>query len=165
MAIKEQVKRPEPGSGFGFNTFRDPSGGRSQGVAITDEDGSHQGIEANPLVIKPWPAPVIRYNTGALPEASAILSAVPTRLLHLRVVMDLASVAPAYMLLFDAVSVPANNAVPIWRTYVHRDGQADETFEEGKELVFTYGLVVALSSTPGTLTLADPLGYFHARRI
>jgi len=164
MAIKELAKRPEPSEGLGFNTFRDAGGGRSQGVALTDGDGEHLGIPGNPMVIEPGSTPLIKYRTGVIPEASALLSALPTKLRQIRIILQKSTTSHLYLMLFDGVSVPANGATPDWRAFVPRGGQADEVFNRGEELEFAVGLVAALSTDEDSLQIAGPVGFFQSRR-
>lgn len=73
-----------------------------------------------------------------------------------------------YLMLFDATEVPSNGAVPVWRAIVPAEQQASLTFfgNDFNNLAganFKTGIVAALSSTKGTLTVttADE-AYFQA---
>lgn len=165
MATRIFANRPNPDSGQQFNLFQDSSGGMSQGVVITGNDGEHLGLTANPLITQLKNETIIRYTTGAVAEASAVIASGATRLAHIRIILNPAVTTDYYAMMFDLPSVPGNTAVPMWRAFIPRGGQIDETYDPGKELVFSNGCVVCISETVNQLTLASPVAFIQTRRI
>ncbi len=100
-----------------------------------------------------------RSNSGTLAK-SAVLC-VEKKMVK-RVAADNTGAAISYLMLFDAIVLPADGTVPAFERAIPI-GQAGElTFGEAGES-FQTGLVAALSSTPAVLTLvATAVGWFHA---
>lgn len=91
-----------------------------------------------------------RSNSGGL-AASAVLSDGPHN--HRQVSVDNKSASVNYYLqLFNAASLPANGAVPEFEMVVPFGTTRGFEWNWGER--FSAGLVAALSTTPGTLTVS-----------
>jgi hypothetical protein len=85
--------------------------------------------------------------------ASAVLKTGPGRLTYLQLYNNNASTR--YVMLFDATALPANGTNPLVMQGVGATQSiAKELAFPPEGLIFNSGLVIALSSTPGSLTIA-----------
>lgn len=106
-----------------------------------------------------------RYTSPAAGDGTAgvlIKAAARGRLYKLRT-MNKAATAYTIMI-FDKATAPVNADVPIWRaSLANVIGSENELDFNLWGLQFNNGLGIAISSTPGTLTLAVALdAFFHA---
>lgn len=185
------ILRTDDTLGDVFLTFLDPSARRSQGVALVENLLAQPlGVAGEPLVaaltagttvIDSSPpveiaittdgfhSPVTNYVslTPGSAEVSAIISASPTTLLELRVILEPTALVDRWVMLFDASSLPADTTEPLWRGYVPGGSSISESW--GGELTelpgLTFpsnGIVAAVSSTPNTLTVTGAEAYFQA---
>lgn len=117
----------------------------------------------------PVPNPnVTKFDSGA-DVASAIIKASPGTLLDIFGVNGLAAATPPtnvrYLHFFDAVAVPANGTAPEWVAPPIQGQQPIAfTFPDGG-LPFITGIVMAVSTTRTTLTLAGADMWLSARFI
>jgi len=96
------------------------------------------------------------FHSGAASVAFLVASAVPARLFTIRGVVDTAINADRVIQLFDAIALPANGAVPLWEIVLEANagiGEAGDDFAPIKGLAFLTGIVVAASTTKGSLTI------------
>ena len=188
--IADVVTRTDDAAGDEFLTFIDGLSRRVQGVAIVNLNSDPMGVTGTPLVVSVSNAvavddstpinvniaseapatPYVVYSTGVSAVASAIVSGSGYTLKQLRVIMDAGTTNDRWVLLFDADGVSAgqtvaeldsNNTPPDWRMFCPKGIETSETFDDN-ELVFTNGLVAALSTAPGSLTIAGSEVFFHA---
>lgn len=120
-------------------------------------------ITTNPVPVTFSSGTLVMYATGASAEASAVLASAAASIHELRVVLDPTAVTLRYMMLFNATSLPVNGTSPAWRGLVPSSGEMSESWPDG--LAFATGIVVALSETSDTLTIAPAEAYFHSQRI
>lgn len=92
-----------------------------------------------------------RVTSGDALVKSFAVSAAPCNLKRLSVVRPAGSGA-SYLMIFDATSLPANGASPIWRRRMDATSDVSIAFNTGAIYCPT-GCVVAMSSTSTTLTL------------
>lgn len=178
----DTVLRTDDAAGDSFLTFLTGGGDRAQGVAVVNLNGDPMGVTGTPMVVSvsnnvavddSTPIDVniastthahthVVYGTAGAKVASAVISAVPATLVELRVVMDPLSTADRWLMLFDASSLPADTAVPIWRSYLPGGSGIGESWGDIGLPFPTTGIVAAISSTADTLTVTAAEGYFHA---
>jgi hypothetical protein len=183
------ILRTDDTLGDMFLTFLDPSARRSQGVAfVTNLLVVPMGVTGSPLIaaltpgttfdsstpididikLGSYPAPVVNYVplTPGSAEVSAVISTAPTTLLELRVFLDPTAIVGRWVMLFDAISLPADTAEPLWRAYIPGGSSIGESWgadpTELPGLIFSTGIVAAISSTPNTLTVTGAEAYFQA---
>lgn len=100
-----------------------------------------------------------RSNSGALAKSAVLCTQKQS---VKRVGADNTGAAIAYLMLFDATTLPANGTVPEFERAIPI-GQAGELVFGDAGEVFSTGLVAALSSTAASLTLvATAVGWFQA---
>jgi len=186
----DTILRTDDTIGDVFLTFLDGSARRSQGVALVENLlSTPMGVTGEPLVAALIPGttidsstpvevamttdgyshPVNNYVplTPGSAEVSAIISASPTTLLELRVFLDPTVLVDRWVMLFDASSLPADTAVPLWRAFIRGGSSISESWggalTELPGLDFpSAGIVAAISSTPNTLTVTGAEAYFQA---
>lgn len=141
------VNRLNPTGGDTFATFTDGAGERHMSMVEVDAEGNPVAYGTN-------------YATTAA-EDSAVLKASAGQVGEIHAYQDgLAGTAVVFML-FNATSLPANGAAPVWRIPIV-GGIANYWFPTGYQ--FSTGLVGAFSSTHATLTVTtDSQGFVHAR--
>lgn len=178
----DTVLRTDDAAGDSFLTFITGSGDRAQGVAIVNLNGDPMGVTGTPIVASitgnvgiddSTPIDVnvassthshthVTYATAGAAVASAVISAVPATLVELRVILDPTATADRWVMLFDASSLPADTAVPIWRSYLPGGSGIGESWGDIGLPFLSTGIVAAISTTADTLTVATAEGYFHA---
>ena len=85
--------------------------------------------------------------------ASAVLKTGRGRLLYLNAYNNNATVR--YLMLFDAAALPANGTVPLLMQAMTATASIPKELAFPPEgMTFVNGLVIAISSTPATLTIA-----------
>lgn len=126
-------------------------------------------IDVNVTNVTPIPVSfssgtLIQYVTGGTAEASAVIlgSATASSLKELRVILDPAATTLRYAMLFNAAALPANGTAPAWRGLVPPAGEMSESWPDG--LDFTAGIVVAISESVDTLTIAPAEAFFNTVR-
>ena len=176
------VLRTDDAAGDSFLTFLTGSGNRAQAVVIINLNGDPMGVTGTPVVTTVSNAIAIddstpidvniastthahthlTYATAGAAVASAIISAVPATLVELRVISDPTVTVDRYVMLFDATSLPANGAAPLWRSYLPGGSGIGESWGDIGLPFTSLGIVAAISSTPDTLTVTSAEAYFHA---
>lgn len=170
-----------------FLTFLDGSTRHIQGVALVENlIATPMGVPGTPMILADltvvvsntpsvdvnvvtdgYHSPVTKYVTPGSAEASAVISSTPTDLLELRVFLDPTVLLDRWVMLFDASSLPADTAVPLWRAFIRGGSSISESWgvalTELPGLTFpSNGIVAAISSTPNTLTVTGAEAYFQA---
>jgi len=124
----------------------------------------------DPVVISPVEGgtAVIFYRGTATQQVAIATGAVKVR--QVRAILEASVVTDRFFMIFDAAAPVANGATPVWQalvpgglTTVTTHAEAGDDFEPIGGLALTDGFVLAISTTPGTLTLpgvADT--YFEA---
>lgn len=140
----------------------------------TEPDGANQRFALDslgrlwlagmaPLASQPLTAVVSRYSSAAL-ENQATISTTPAKPLALRMIVPTGGSADTYLMVFDSTVAVVNGAVPLWRALLPNagvnGGEAAETFDMAT-FDTTAGLVVAMSTTAVTLTLAGASALFE----
>lgn len=92
-------------------------------------------------------------------SASIVIAAVPAVLFDVTVANT--SGADAFLLLFDAATLPSNGAIPKGYAAIPAGWTGGITFDTGRG--FAVGIVAAMSSTLGSLTVAGANFLFSAR--
>lgn len=179
------VTRTDDDAGDVFLMFLDGSSRLSQGVALVEALlGNPMGVTGSPMVAALIPGttldsstPIdVEINTGAFhtpvtnyvsltpgsAEVSAIISASPTTLLELRVFLDPTVILDRWVMLFDALSLPVDTTVPLWRGYIPGGSSISESWGDIGLPFPSTGIVAAISSTPTTLTVTGAEAYFQA---
>lgn len=169
---KKLVKRTDSPSGDEFILQEAPalSEEYAQGVVFIDDLGNPAGHAANPLrvgivgIVSTSSAPGVSFSSGPSAVDNTVITTVNNSVLReLRCILKPSTTVSRYLMLFNADSLPANGAAPIWRMLVPAGGEASETFNPG--LSFSEGIVAAISSTDTTLTVTTGSeGYIHAIR-
>lgn len=180
----DTVLRTDDASGDTFLTFLDGSSRRVQGIAIVNLNADPMGVTGTPMVVSvsnnvsiddTIPIDVniasethshthIQFGTAGAAVASAVLSASPSTLVELRVILDPTATTDRYVMLFDATSLPSNGTVPIWRGFLPGGVELSESWTETGLDFPTNGIVVAISSTIDTLTVTGVEAFFHSVR-
>jgi len=132
-------------------------------LTIDDSTPIDVAITGTPIPVSFSSGTLVQYATGGSAEASAVVVASAAALRELRVVLDPSATTLRYMMLFNATSLPVNGTAPAWRGLVPPSGEMSENWPDG--LDFATGIVVALSETADTLTVAPAEAFFHAVRI
>lgn len=185
----DTVLRTDDAAGDSFLTFLDGSARRVQAVAIVNLDGDPMGVVGTPLVAEISNAVLIDdstpvdvniastthththtiYVTAGSAVASAIISGAPATLVELRAILDSSVAVDRYIMLFDADGTTAGQQIgdlestaPFWRLLVPAGSEASETWNPSGLSFPTNGIVAAVSSTIGTLTLTSAEAYFSA---
>jgi hypothetical protein len=91
--------------------------------------------------------------------ASMVIAAVPAVLFDVTVANTTA--ADAFLLLFDAVALPGNGAIPKAYAAIPAGWTGSISYDTGRG--FATGIVAAMSTTLGTLTVAGASFLFSAR--
>ena len=178
----DTVLRTDDAAGDSFLTFLDGSARRVQAVAIVNLNGDPMGVTGTPLVAEISNAVLIDsttpidvniastvhththnvYVTAGSAVASAVISGAPATLVELRVILDSAVAVDRYVMLFDATSLPVDTTPPFWRLLVPAGSEASETWNPSGLDFPNLGIVAAVSSTIGTLTVTGAEAYFSA---
>lgn len=100
---------------------------------------------------------------------SLVVKSSPGRLFQIRVILDAAVAADRFLQVHAATSAPSDGTAPVWEAFVPgalsgaNYAQAADDFEPISGLALSPGIVLALSSTPGTLTITTASeGFFVA---
>lgn len=152
------IKRAVDGSGDDIKVFTDGGGAEIQGVALVDENGDHAGVPSNGLITE---GRGLSYeSTGAAAERSHVVKNSPGTLWMFRA-LGTSGAPDLWVMVLDQVAAPAGGEVPVWRAFLPAGGEiGDDFFPGGRS--FANGIVIAVSSTPGTWT--DPgsdYAFFH----
>lgn len=141
LSISEAIREDDIDTGTTKNikTGTDAGGRHIQFMAISDTDGNHT-------------APGSYYNTGGTAEASAVVSGSATRVKSITMMLDPTITTSRWCMGFNATSLPADGAAPDVRFLVAGAGASSKTYAAMR--AFSTGLVLAVSTTPGTLTVA-----------
>ena len=105
----------------------------------------------NPLPVTFSAGTVNKTSTGGTAVASEVIVGAGATLKELRVLLDPSVAAVRYLMLFDAVALPGPGSLPVWRGLVPPAGEMSESWPDG--LVFSTGIVAAISSSIDTLTI------------
>jgi len=85
-----------------------------------------------------------------------VVSLLPSRLFILRAIVDTGVDDDRIVMAFDAIALPADGTEPLWEMFLPANGgfvEAGEDFAPVKGLSFLTGIVLAGSTTTGTLTV------------
>lgn len=148
MALTQTtVIRTDDLSGDTFLTYDTAGGAKAQGMVMADADGNPIAYGTN-------------YSSSAA-EDSKVIKASAGQAGEIHAYLDGFSGTAVTVMLFDASSLPATGTEPLWRIPLV-GGVGNYFFPTG--LQFSAGLVVAFSSTHGTLTVTTASeGFIHAR--
>jgi len=146
------VVRRDDTSGKNIKTGRDGAGNIIQFVSLTDDVGEQTGISGAALpVVLDSSGPVSFYDSGAAADTQEVVSTSGVRVKEVFVSLAPGVSGDRWVMLFNANSARTNGALPVTRFKVPAADDASRTFEA--ERTFPTGLVVAVSTTIGTLTL------------
>lgn len=142
------VTRTQDASGDAIAAFEKDDGGRAQAMVLDPE--VHGEALDNAI------------TAGASPADQLVVKASPGRLFQAEVVLISTPAGTRWLMAFNAAAAVINGAEPVWRSPQIASNFA--SIDRGVwGLLCDTGIVLALSSTPGTLTLpADNLGLFQA---
>ncbi len=138
----------DPAEGDDFLVLEDGSGRLAQGVALVDEDGTHQGVPGNAVVTE-LDEPSTRFVSSALAREEQVFTGAG----KVREVSVLnTGGSTMYLMLFDQTAALAGGEAPFYRHIVPAGSQLTVEFRGGRTVA--NGLRAALSSAAVTWT--DP---------
>lgn len=101
-------------------------------------------------------------STAGSAVASAVIKAAPGTLRKLHVVRS-GGTGSVYVQVFNSATVPADTAVPVWRSgALATPGDVTLDFGDDEGLFCDTGISVCISTTVGTKTVGSAEAFFHA---